>query len=169
MNPLPRMPHPCDETRSAGRCPFRVDAEAGEFPASRFESLAVTAGREGAEAPPSAPMFACHHGQGAQVACAGWLAVAGYDHLGVRMAISDGRLTYDALHAEGYELFDSYDDMAVQQSDGVYDRALADAYRDRAGHNWPLDKKLSASFGACDIDERGSADPDTRLRLGAPR
>lgn len=169
MSGFPHMPRPCDETRTAGRCPFRIDAEPGEFSAHRFEDLAATAGRPGVEAPVYAPMFSCHHH--GEKACAGWLAVCGEFHLNVRTAVArrdlDGRVM--AKLAAGVELFDSYDDMAVQQSDGMYDPARAERARVRAGHHLPLAEKLIPGFGGCDIDERGSAGPDTRLDLGTTR
>lgn len=138
---IAHMPRPCDATDRSGACPFRVDAEPGEFSAARFEKLADTAGSADSVAPLGAPMFACHHtrdlpdGQPAPVACAGWLAVCGRDHIGVRLAVVQGRLPGEVLdRPDGVELFDTYDDMATQQADGVYDPQRADEWRQRAGH-----------------------------------
>lgn len=66
-----------------------------------------------------APVFACHmtH-EGREQACAGWLAVAGYEHLGVRIAVITDRLPAEALSpGEGWPgLFASYDEMAAAQA-----------------------------------------------------
>lgn len=157
--PLRHMPRPCDETKQWGRCPFRVDAEPGEFSAERFEQLAETAGLPGAEAPVAAPMFACHRPAGAapSVACAGWLAVCGSDHLGVRLAVADGRIAPEALArgADWPELFESYDVMAREQADGVYDPVAAAASRQRAGHNLDMVTKLlsGGQLRVCEPDD----------------
>lgn len=136
---LRHMPRPCDETATSGRCPFRRDADPGEFPAERYELLAATAGSPGEEAPFGAPIFACHHtSDGAEVACAGWLAVCGHFHLGVRLAFSMGRLDPAKVGPlPGWpELFDSYDEMAAAQAgQEQYDPDAAANIRDHAGHN----------------------------------
>jgi hypothetical protein len=131
--------------------------------------------------PVDGPMFACHHtADGAPVACAGWLAVCGGDHLGVRMAMADGRLTAEALRpaAGGPALFASYDAMAAQQADGGYDPGRANLWRRAAGHGGDLLVQLVGPEQAADIrrradqfeagrcfEERGSAGPDTRREL----
>lgn len=148
IEPLRQMPKPCDETTDSGRCPFRVDAVPGEFPAERYERLADTAGLPGAEAPVGAPMFACHHTRdGAPVACAGWLRVCGAQHLGVRMAVAERRLPAEALSGrpDDPELFESYDVMAREQSAGVYDPRRAAESRQRAGHNDDMLTKMTSS------------------------
>ncbi|HEU4544519.1 MAG TPA: DUF6283 family protein [Jiangellaceae bacterium] len=109
MNKLARVHRPCDE------CPWRKDTAPGMFPACRYDALRETAGAAGCEAHMGAPMFACHKSpDGAERACAGWLAVVGYDHLGVRFAAATGRLDPDALSPRpGWpELYDSYEEMA---------------------------------------------------------
>jgi hypothetical protein len=155
--PIAHMPHPCDETDESGRCPFRVDAAPGEFTADRYELLADTAGLPGAEVPVGGPMFACHHTKaGAPVACAGWLAVCGDQHLGVRMAIAEGRLSVEALSQPGHDLFSSYDEMAREQADGVYDPSVAATSRRRAGHNRPMIEKWAEHLpAACPLDPPG--------------
>jgi hypothetical protein len=63
-------------------------------------------------------MFACHKSpDGREEACAGWLAVTGSEHLGVRMAVLTGRLEPEQLRPrEGWpELFSSYAEMAEAQ------------------------------------------------------
>lgn len=126
--PFPRAKRPCDATTESGPCPFRVDAPPGEFTAERFEQLAASAGGPGAEAPPGGTIFACHHTtDGRPHACAGWLAVCGHWHLGIRQEVIEGRLPIEALDpGDGWpELFESYDDMAMRQAAGVYDPARA--------------------------------------------
>ncbi|MCV7208359.1 hypothetical protein H7J75_06775 [Mycolicibacterium canariasense] len=64
-------------------------------------------------------MFACHKSvEGRDEACAGWLAAAGAEHLGVRLAVVTGRLPAEYLTPnQGWpELFDSYDEMAEVQA-----------------------------------------------------
>lgn len=112
MDALPRRRYPCAE------CPFRRDTRPGMFPACRYEALRETVGRAGAEAPIGAPMFACHKSpEGHEEACAGWLAVAGVEHLGVRMAVLTGRLEPEDLRPKpGWpELFTTYDEVAAVQ------------------------------------------------------
>jgi len=107
---LPRRRWPCRE------CPFRRDTKPGQFPACRYEALRATAGKAGAEVPVNAPIFACHKStEGRDEACAGWLAVCGIEHLGVRMAVLTGRIEPENLRpAEGWPaLYDSYDEMAA--------------------------------------------------------
>lgn len=172
--PLRHMPRPCDASDTGGPCPFRVDAPPGEFPAERFEKLADTAGLPGAEAPHDAPMFACHHvadspeGGPQPIACAGWLAVCGGSHLGVRMAVVQRRLDPAALRVpDGVELFGSYDDMATQQSDGVYSVERANGWRTAAGHHRSMLDKWGGSLVLRDAEsaeaceERGSGGRDT--------
>ncbi len=151
--PLRHMPRPCDESPTSGRCPFRRDADPGEFSAERYELLARTAGGPGAEAPFHAPLFACHHtADGAEVVCAGWLAVCGHYHLGVRLALACGRLNPDRIGPlPGWpDLFDTYDEMAAAQSGGAgYDPQTAALYRDDAGHHADVLGKLTRGDGAC--------------------
>lgn len=113
MIPLPHRTHPCRE------CPWRRDTPPGQFPACRYEQLENTSGTPGAEAGLTAPLFACHMtAEGHEQACAGWLAVAGRDHLGVRLAVAHRRLPVEALYpGEGWpDLFDSYIEMAAVQA-----------------------------------------------------
>lgn len=96
-------------------CPWRKDSEPGEFPPERYEALRSTSGRPGGEAGLTAPIFACHKStEGHDRACAGWLVVCGFDHLGIRLAVVTKRLPAEALFpkADWPELFDSYDKLA---------------------------------------------------------
>jgi hypothetical protein len=104
--------------RPCGECPWRRDTPAGKFETCRYDALRATTGGPGAEVGLNAPMFACHMSpDGREYACAGWLAVAGRDHLGVRLAVALGRLDRAVLDpGDGWpELFGSYEEMAVAQ------------------------------------------------------
>ncbi|WP_236746029.1 DUF6283 family protein [Mycobacteroides abscessus] len=62
-----------------------------------------------------APIFACHKSEpGRDRACAGWLAVVGVEHLGIRLAVTLGRLPARMLRpgADWPDLFGSYEEMA---------------------------------------------------------
>jgi hypothetical protein len=180
------MPRPCDADENTGACPWRVDAEPGEFEAARFEQLAATVGTDEHDAPVSAHLFACHStGKGGtvasrDVACAGALRVAGHRHVGVRMMIATGQLPVEVLGVrdDEPELFGSYDEMATQQAAGVYRRSAADVWRAYAGFGplagRPGFEPLRRELGACstdgvalseDVEERGSAGPDTLRSL----
>lgn len=106
---IPHMKRPCAE------CPWRVDSPPDQFESCRFDALRATSGSAGSEAHFGAPLFACHKTQeGRDAACAGWLAVAGYDNLGVRFAVVTGRLPAESLRlGDGWpELYGSYEEMA---------------------------------------------------------
>lgn len=99
--PLPHARRPCRD------CPWRLDSPPGQFPLERFEALRSTSDQSGLQA----PMFACHQSaEGRDVACAGWLATEGHNHLGVRLAVALGRLNPVALRprAGWPRLFSSY-------------------------------------------------------------
>ncbi len=62
-----------------------------------------------------APMFACHKTpEAGEKACAGWLAVEGWGHVGVRLAVAMGRLDGSALEpGDGWpELYPDYEALA---------------------------------------------------------
>lgn len=112
MSGLRRRRYPCSE------CPFRRDTPPGKFPSSRYEALHVTVGQPEAEAPLGAPAFACHKSpEGLDEACAGWLAVCGIEHLGMRLAVITGRLEPGDLRPrdDWPELFATYEEMASVQ------------------------------------------------------
>lgn len=131
MSELAHCVRPCTN------CPWRRDSPAGEFSVERFAALRVTTGLPGREAGLDAPIFACHKSEpGQDRACAGWLAVAGVDHLGVRLAVVLGRLPASALRpAKGWpELFESYEEMAARNAlppDYAPQRLHADAIHHR--------------------------------------
>jgi hypothetical protein len=92
-----------------------VDVPVGKFASCRYEALRVTAGAPGREAGLDAPIFACHLSEeGRDRACAGWLAVIGVEHLGIRMAVATGRLPVAALAPKpGWPaLYEDYEAMA---------------------------------------------------------
>jgi Family of unknown function (DUF6283) len=110
VSEFPRRRFPC------GECPWRRDTPAGAFPASRYDELRATSDQSSL----SAPLFGCHKGEpgtNADLACAGWLAVAGAEHLAVRVAVLTGRLEPEDLRpgAGWPELFGSYAEMAAVQ------------------------------------------------------
>lgn len=105
---IPRARRPCDE------CPWRTDSDPGQFSLERFEALRATSGGPGAEAQFGAPVFACHKSaEGREIACAGWLATAGADHLGMRLAVCLDRLDAAALvpGEDWPQLYGSYAEM----------------------------------------------------------
>jgi hypothetical protein len=106
--PFPRRRYPCNE------CPWKRDAPVGQFPASRYEALRATSDQSGM----GAPFFGCHKGEpgtGTDLACAGWLAVAGSEHLGIRLAVIMGRLDPGDLRpGDGWpDLYGSYEELAA--------------------------------------------------------
>lgn len=77
-------------------CPWRTDADLSKFTDHDFAKLVRTNGTPGDEAPPGTTMMACHQDQPgtahAMRLCAGWFAVVGPDHVGVRMMVARGKL-----------------------------------------------------------------------------
>ncbi|MER7282062.1 DUF6283 family protein [Dactylosporangium sp. CA-052675] len=118
--PLPHRGFPCDE------CPFRVDNAdnaAAKFPAERWADLAVTVRDPATGRQPMLgdDLFGCHKGTpgtNADLACAGWLARFGGDHVGVRVAIVGGRLPESALEpgANWPALYNTWEDVLDAQT-----------------------------------------------------
>ena len=83
------------------QCPWRTDVDPTTFSDVDMVKLANANGVPGAEAAANTPAMSCHRDQPgtahAMRLCAGWLAVVGPDHLGIRMAMLAGRLPDDAL------------------------------------------------------------------------
>lgn len=107
---IPRRSFPCRE------CPWQVTAEPGKFPTERYEKLRTTCRPNAAGIPPlpGTPMFGCHLGNpgtGEDLACAGWLAVEGFEHIGVRLALRDGLIPASAMQPGDNwpELYPSYE------------------------------------------------------------
>lgn len=99
MAPMPHRSYPCSE------CPFRADNAdnpKAQFPAEAWDRLADCA--PGPEGHPGLtdPLFGCHQGAPGtdeDLACAGWLALVGDEHVQVRLAVSTGDLPAEALQA----------------------------------------------------------------------
>ncbi|MFI5865837.1 DUF6283 family protein [Streptomyces sp. NPDC051546] len=121
---------PCNE------CPWRKDAPLGRFSLTRFEEMRSTSTQPDVHdhaamvraAVGEQELFGCHKGDpatGADLACAGWLAVEGQQNLAVRMDIVFGRLPGDVLSPrDGWpELYESYDAMVEAQSKGSGEEA----------------------------------------------
>jgi len=99
-----------------GECPWRTDQPAGRFPPERYEALRETSQtRRGGSAPLGSAMFACHKtAEGKEIACAGWLAIEGAGHVGVRVAVVTGGLDPEALEPKDWwpELHQSFAELA---------------------------------------------------------
>lgn len=94
---FPHRRYPCDE------CPIRADNTdnpKSKFPAERWQALSVSVRHDGHQPGFGDPLFGCHKGAPGtdeDLACAGWLARFGDDHIAVRLAVAQGRLSDDAL------------------------------------------------------------------------
>jgi hypothetical protein len=80
------------------------DNPEAKFPAERWTALSSTVRdpQTGTQPFPGDPMFGCHKGEPGtndDLSCAGWLVQFGFDHLGVRLALAQGRLPASALEA----------------------------------------------------------------------
>jgi hypothetical protein len=88
-------------TRPCARCPWRTDTDLTDFTDQDMAMLRRANGRPGAEAALHAPTVACHLDQPGTAhawrLCAGWLAVVGHEHLGIRVAEIFGGLPDTAL------------------------------------------------------------------------
>ncbi|MGK5558203.1 DUF6283 family protein [Actinomadura kijaniata] len=106
--PLEFRRRPCDGDRV---CPWRRDADLTVFTDGDMARLTRAQGgvpdpsgstEVDAQRLTTAPQMACHKDQ-ADTAhplrlCAGWLAVVGPDHIGVRIAMLTGRLPVEAVY-----------------------------------------------------------------------
>lgn len=115
---VPHMDRPC------GRCPWRRDVPPGEFSLERFLALWKTSHQppvyDRPEEVEQQPMFACHKTpEGQERACAGWLAVAGWSNIAVRIAVLFCTLPREALQPgrDWPELFESFEEMVERQAD----------------------------------------------------
>jgi hypothetical protein len=115
---FPRRMFPCDE------CPIRADNAdnpKSKFPAHRWAELSASVRRDGCDPGLHTPMFGCHKGApgtNADLACAGWLARFGADHLQVRLAVITGHLPATALQpGENWPpLHETWDDVVSAQT-----------------------------------------------------
>lgn len=83
-------------------CPWRVDQDATDIPNFDIELAEGLADccpdKRGMGPDFGASMFACHKSKdGAEIACAGWMATVGHRHPGVRLAVAMGRLDASVL------------------------------------------------------------------------
>ncbi len=125
---LPRRRFPCDE------CPIRADNRdnpKSKFPAERWEDLSASVRDPltGYQPMPGDVLFGCHKRDprtGADLACAGWLARFGGDHVGVRLAIVQGRLPDSALTpgVNWPPLHESWADVVQAQTSPDADRSM---------------------------------------------
>lgn len=87
-------------------CPWRVDQDAQAIPnfdLALAEGLARTCASErgGESVGVEEAQFACHQSRdGAEVVCAGWLAVEGRDHVGARVNVALGHVDPAALQPQ---------------------------------------------------------------------
>ena len=96
-------------------CPWIVDNRAEDIPNFRLELAEGLAACQDGEL--LSPMFGCHLSKpGEEFVCAGWLAVHGYESIGVRLRLSRGMLDPEALHPQPDwpELHHDYDEMMVK-------------------------------------------------------
>lgn len=112
--------------KPCGACPWRKDSSAADIPAfsmQRAEDLAACSPDERNMGPDmGAPLFACHaSNEGAEFACAGWLATVGHRHPGVRFAILREALSPDVLEpGPGWpELHATYPEVLQKLKDTV--------------------------------------------------
>lgn len=98
---LPAQRRPCTN------CPWRADAQPGEFTAERYRVLAASAYDR------SFMIFTCHKSpEGGEVVCAGFLERGAEHNLAVRLAYSQRRLErFD--RSGGLRLHSSYRAMAI--------------------------------------------------------
>ena len=91
----PHRRYPC------AQCPWRADVDLAMFSDADMAKLARANGVTRDEASMDAPAMACHLDQPGSAhpmrLCAGWMAVVGQHHLGIRMAVIAGRLPAEAL------------------------------------------------------------------------
>ncbi|GLY43012.1 hypothetical protein Amsp01_090350 [Amycolatopsis sp. NBRC 101858] len=104
------------------QCPWRRDADLTFFTDTDMAKLANANGTSGDEAAPNSPAMSCHIDQPDTAhpmrLCAGWLAVVGRNHLGIRMALLAGNLPPDAVTpAAGWPtLHTSLDDLLAERA-----------------------------------------------------
>jgi hypothetical protein len=96
-------------------CPWRVDQDATVIPGFALdlaENLEATTRRDF-----GAPIFGCHLSrEGAEFACAGWLAVYGTHSIAVRLMLISGQITPEALQPgeDWPELHESFEEVIVK-------------------------------------------------------
>lgn len=120
VGPLPRVTAPCRE------CPWRRDQPRAGSPTTASTRCATPCPARTGDRRGGAPLFACHASpEGRDRACAGWLAVAGSDHV-VRIAVLAGRVNPDALRPDPAwpALYDDFEEMAAANGTAVAGRPV---------------------------------------------
>lgn len=156
-----KINHP---NRPCSECPWRRDVPVGQFDPERYIALESTSRGPDGHPMLGDPLFACHKTkEGAELACAGWLAVEGLDHLNIRLALATGQLVWeDVLKPEGWpELYSSYTEMAA--ANGVKREAVMPEFYEE------VDAQSFADFPNSIILENDTSDevgkPALRLRI----
>jgi hypothetical protein len=109
--------------RPCTKCPWLTSTDLTEFSDEDMDMLRRANGRPGAEAPVDAPIVACHRDQPgtahAMRWCAGFLAVVGEQHLGIRLALAFEALPPQAVNppASWPELYPDLDALVAARAD----------------------------------------------------
>lgn len=121
------------------KCPWLTSTDLTEFSDEDMDMLRRANGRPGAEAPLDAPIVACHRDQPgtahAMRWCAGFLAVVGEQHLGVRLALAFEALPPQAVSppASWPELYPDLDALVAARAEQLCPRAPSAACEEGAG------------------------------------
>lgn len=112
-------------------CPWRVD-NTGLFPAEAFRHSAPTAYDAAFHT------FACHEsGSKSPATCAGFLLRNSANNIGVRLAVSGGRIDPSQVTDGGHELHESYRAMAIANGVPADDPAI-EPCRDDGDAGWKI-------------------------------
>jgi hypothetical protein len=102
--------------KPCNNCPWRKDAPQGYWHPDHFTDIHQQCRGDGYH------VMLCHkskpnegQGRGQRIPCAGWIAVEGFDAVGVRMLSAMGMLPY--VNTKGIEMFDSME--AMLRANGV--------------------------------------------------
>lgn len=93
-------------------CPWRLDQHAQDIPGFKLELAEQLVNTTSDQL--GAPMFACHQSnEGEEVVCAGWLSRYGWNSIGVRLAMMNGRIKPEQLQPDDDwpELHDTFEDV----------------------------------------------------------
>ncbi|MFF9076228.1 DUF6283 family protein [Streptomyces sp. NPDC014872] len=105
------------------RCPWLTSTDLTEFSDEDMDMLRRANGCPGAEAPVNAPIVACHRDQPSTAHplrwCAGFLAVVGEQHLGIRLALAFEALPPQAVNppASWPELYPDLDALIAARAE----------------------------------------------------
>ncbi|MFM9462804.1 DUF6283 family protein [Streptomyces scabiei] len=121
------------------KCPWLTSTDLTEFSDKDMDMLRRANGRPGVEAPVNAPIVACHRDQPgtahAMRWCAGFLAVVGEQHLGVRLALAFEALPPQAVspRASWPELYPDLDTLVAARAEQLGLPAPSAACEEGAG------------------------------------